>query len=169
MRILQSKSANFYDERGLSIKVTLLRELISHRLEDCDTMQDYISRKKSSSIKLAGIGFKMDDEWLGALMLAGLTSEFQPLIMGIEANNEKISSDLVTLKLIDVKLQNQLKAGALVAKAKVGKKNKKKFIKKCYTCGSTTHISKNCDSKGESSGKDKKQSTFIAMFSNAVS
>lgn len=92
-----------YEDRGLLRKVTLLRELISIRLEDCDGMQSYVDYMKAAANRLAGIGFNVDDVWLGAMLLAGLTDEFKPLIMGLESSVTAINADLVTGKLLDMK------------------------------------------------------------------
>lgn len=97
---------HLYEDRGLSRRITLLRELISTRLEDSDNMNDYIGKLKSTSNKLTGIGFELSSEWLGAIMLAGLTEDYRPLIMGIETNNEQITADLITSKLLDMQLTN---------------------------------------------------------------
>lgn len=161
---------NLYEDRGLSRRITLLRELISIRLDDCDGMNDYIDKIKSTSNKLIGIGFDLNSEWLGAIMLAGLTDEFKPLIMSIEANNEKITSDLITSKLLD--MQSSDKTSAFF-----NKKSKKKSLKpkKCYSCGSLTHLSNKCDKKGNKSTDDKgeksekkfeskKKAAFVALM-----
>lgn len=143
---------NLYEDRGLSRRITLLRELISIRLEDSENMNDYIGKIKATSNKLCGIGFVLTSEWLGAIMLAGLTEDFRPLIMGIETNNEAITADLITSKLLDLQA-----AGGSDANAFFSKNKKKKFQKrKCYTCGSTSHLSNSCDKKGGKMDKNDK-------------
>lgn len=47
------------------------------------------------------VGFDITDEWMGAILLAGLTDKFQPFIMGIEASEAKITSDTIVSKLLD--------------------------------------------------------------------
>lgn len=143
---------NLYEDRGLSRRITLLRELISIRLEDSDNMNDYIGKIKLTSNKLIGIGFNLTSEWLGAIMLAGLTEDFRPLIMGIETNNEAITADLITTKLLDMQA-----SGSGDTSAFFNKNKKKKFQKrKCYTCGSTSHLSNSCDKKGAKTDKAEK-------------
>lgn len=53
---------NLYEDRGLSRRITLLRELISIRLEDAQNMNDYIGKIKSTSNKFTGIGFNLTSE-----------------------------------------------------------------------------------------------------------
>lgn len=75
---------NMYDDKGLSRKIGLLRQLITIRLENCSTMSEYVSKIIGTANKLSGIGFKIDQDWIGAIMLAGLTDEYKSFIMGIE-------------------------------------------------------------------------------------
>lgn len=91
-----------YENKGLSREIALLVQLILPRLEECDGMQEYIDKKISAANKLTGIGFEVNDEWLGCILLAGLTEEYRPMIMSIESNGQNISADYVTSKLVDV-------------------------------------------------------------------
>lgn len=126
----------------------------SVRLEDCGSSQSYIKQIKSAANKLTGSGFKLVDEWFASIMLAGLTDVFKPLFMGIEPNNEKITSDTVTGKLLDLQSSNGWSKSAFYTKNM--KWNKKKSDKKCFDCGSTQNFSKQCDKKGENKNNDKK-------------
>lgn len=69
-------------------------------------MQEYVDQIVSTSNKLVGIGFEIGDEWMGAILLAGLTDHFKPFIMRIESNNEKLSSDSILSKLLDMKAKS---------------------------------------------------------------
>lgn len=80
-----------YEDKGLARKIGLLRNLISIRLESCTNMQDYVDKIVSTSNKLTGVGFDISDEWMGAILLAGLSEDYRPLILGIEASEKKIS------------------------------------------------------------------------------
>lgn len=93
-------------DRGLSKPITLLRDLISFTLENADNMNDYIGKFESTANKLAGIGFVISSEWLGAM--AGLTENYNPLIMGIETN--MITADLSTSKLFDMPSSSETSA-----------------------------------------------------------
>lgn len=74
-----------YQDKGLCRKIGLLHSLISTRLESCDGIQQYVDEILNHSSKLSGIGFKMSDEWIVAILLAGLTEDFKPFIM-VEAS-----------------------------------------------------------------------------------
>lgn len=151
---------NLYDDRGLTRRITLLRDLISIRLEDMESMNEYVDKIKTTSNKLTGIGFNLTEEWLGAIMLAGLTDEFRPLIMTIEGNKEAISSDLISSKLLD--MQSSKSSAAFFNKNKY-KKNANKQ-RKCYNCHSTTHLANKCDKKKDKNSQGGKTETKKAAF-----
>ncbi|GBP89948.1 Retrovirus-related Pol polyprotein from transposon TNT 1-94 [Eumeta japonica] len=89
-----------FQDSGLLRKVGLLRDLINTNLETSTSVEDYVNKIMSSAHKLRNIGFNVDDEWLGTLMLAGLPDEYKPMIMGIESSGVKISADLIKTKLL---------------------------------------------------------------------
>lgn len=124
---------NLFEDNGLSRKIGLLRNLISGRLEDSDSMQSYVDGIVDNANKLDGIGFTITDEWKTAILLAGLTVEYKPFIMGIEASNSTLTSDAIISKLLDSQASD--------AKGDAFFSNKKKFAKrantekkKCPTC-----------------------------------
>ncbi|KAJ8886743.1 hypothetical protein PR048_012955 [Dryococelus australis] len=48
------------------------------------------------------MGFNIDGEWIGALLLAGLPEKFPPIILAIEHSGIAISTDCVKTKLLDM-------------------------------------------------------------------
>lgn len=76
---------NLFAEKGLSRKITLLRNLIEVRLQNCESMQEYVDSIASYSQKLHGIGFEINDDWKNAILLASLSDNFKPFIMGLKA------------------------------------------------------------------------------------
>lgn len=145
-----TKLKTSYEDRGLLRRITLLYELISIRLEDCDGVQNYVDQLRATSNRLTGVGFKIDDTWLAAMMLAGLTDEFKTLIMGLESTNTDVTTDLVTGKLLDMK-----NFTAKNGEAFFSKKSWKKKVRKCYECGSEQHLSNACDKRDKNSEKVK--------------
>lgn len=156
-----------YDDRGLTRRITLLRELISIRLDDMDGMNEYVDKIKTTSNKLTGIGFKLTDEWLGAIMLAGLTKEFDPLVMTIEGSPDAMTADNISAKLLD--MQSSSTSTAFFGKNKNKKKQHNKQ-RKCFKCGSTQHLANKCDrpeeknSEKEKNKKEKKKTAFVALM-----
>lgn len=80
-----------YEDKGLSRRIGLLRTLITTSLDACENMDDYVSKVIGTANKLNSIGFPITEEWVGSFLLAGLTDEYKPFIMGIESSGTTIS------------------------------------------------------------------------------
>ncbi|CAD7092634.1 unnamed protein product [Hermetia illucens] len=118
-----------FDDSGFTRKISLLRNLISIRLENCTSMTAYVTQiveagqklqgtgirlRNCTSItayitqiveagqKLQGTGFGMNDEWIGSIMLAGLSEKYMPMIMVIEHSGMVITTDSIKGKLMDM-------------------------------------------------------------------
>nr|XP_032528131.1 uncharacterized protein LOC116778294 [Danaus plexippus plexippus] len=61
-----------FDDSGYTRKISLLRNLINIRLENCETMTQYVTQIVETGQRLQGTGFKITDEWIGALMFKAL-------------------------------------------------------------------------------------------------
>lgn len=151
-----------YEDKGLSRKAALLGNLLSNKLAECDGVQDYVSRIKTAAIKLSSIGFAVNDEWLGAILLAGLTDEYKPFIMALEANGRDISGDMIMSKLIDTCAGSSNENNAFLGKFK--KKNKQFKKRRCYNCDSFKHLSNACDKPKKNNNNDKKEKSAKAAF-----
>lgn len=88
---LWTKLKELFEDKGLVRRIGLLRKLVTTQLENCETMKDYVGQIFETSNKLHGIGFSVADEWLASILLAGQTSEFQPMIMGFENSGAKLA------------------------------------------------------------------------------
>ncbi|XP_046472611.1 uncharacterized protein [Neodiprion pinetum] len=96
-----------FEDSGLTRRVELLRTLVTCRLENCETVEEYVNQVVSTAHKLTGIGFEVSDEWIGTFSLAGLPDEYKPMIMGIESSGTRITGDAIKTKLLqDVKSTN---------------------------------------------------------------
>lgn len=159
-----------YEDTGLSRKISLLRNLITTRLENFDNnMQSYIDQIMLYANKLNGIGFKMDDEWTSAILLAGLTDEYKPFIMSIEASNTKLEVNNLITKLVDTRSNQSSGNGeAFFSKNKMHKKKKfnKNFKRKCFSCGSEEHLQNECDKATKNSSRPKAKAVFIGIDKN---
>lgn len=144
---------DMYDDKGLSRRIGLLRQSISIRLENCSTMSEYVSKIIGTANKLSGIGFKIDQEWIGAILLAGLTGEYKSF-MGIESSGIGITGDKIKSKLLESdygKTDSSAESAFFGAgKGKKGGSKNRKFRPKCFNCGMRGHISKKCKAKQKS-------------------
>lgn len=161
-----------FDDKGLTRRVGLLRDLITTTLETCQGIEDYVSKIMSTAHKLRNIGFNVNDEWLGTLLLAGLPEVYQPMIMALESSGVAITSDSVKTKLLqDVR---STETNALYVNKNKGKRSQ--FAKqasektstgkgpRCFVCNKYGHISKNCRNK-KSKEKSEQSTNYVAVFS----
>lgn len=65
-------------------------------------MGAHVNQIVETGQKLRGTGFKIDDEWIGSLLLAGLPEKFSPMIMAIEHSGIVITTDSIIMKLLDL-------------------------------------------------------------------
>lgn len=156
--------AKAFDDTGLTRRVGLLRELCTTTLTSCQNVEEYVSKIMTTAHKLRNIGFKVDDEWLGTLLLSGLPESYQPMIIAVESSGIKISADSVKSKILqDVKM-NESQTSAFAINQNFKKKGYKKSFQKgprCYSCNKYGHISTECKSKKK--GKVE-SSSYAAAF-----
>ncbi|GBP30596.1 Retrovirus-related Pol polyprotein from transposon TNT 1-94 [Eumeta japonica] len=158
-----------FEDRGLTRKVGLLKDLINTTLETSESVESYVNKIMSSAHKLRNINFNVDDEWLGTLMLAGLPDSYKPMIMGIESSGVKISADLIKTKLLQEVKSIDSDTTVLYTKHNNVKdpQNNPKKGPRCFICNKYGHISKNCKSKKAIQNKNK-DTSYVAVFSAAT-
>lgn len=146
-----------FEDSGLTRKVAILQKLVSLKLNDCDSMEDYINRMVSLWSKVKRVGFKIDEEIIGSLMLGGLPDEYTPMVMGIENSGKKITVDSVkTILLQEVKFESKNDESALATKMKGKSKKFSKEKIRCYECNEIGHIARNCTKKRKKSDRTRK-------------
>lgn len=130
---------NAFSDTSTCRKVFLLQQFINTRLADCGSMEEYVNLMTSNWTKVKAVGFQIDDEVAASIMLAGLPTEYKPLIFGLENSDTKLTTDYVKgILLQGAILDNKSEqATALFVK-------KKKYFKrvKCFNCGGPHFASK---------------------------
>jgi hypothetical protein len=89
-----------FEDTGLSNKISLLRTLITTRLEACANVEEYVNKIVSTAHKLNSLKLTVSDEWIGCILLAGLPEIYKPMIMGIESSGVKITADSIKTKIL---------------------------------------------------------------------
>lgn len=186
---LWQKLQTMFDDSGFSRRITLLRNLISIRLDNCESMTNYVTQIMDTAQKLSGTGFSVNDEWIGCLMLAGLPEKYFPMIMAIEHSGIAITGDVVKTKLIDLAANdNSCEPGsAFLSRGQYNRNNYKvgsnakndssnhhggglsmsgstKKIIKCYRCKQLGHYKSQC--KQSDQQQLKRSNAFSAVFLN---
>lgn len=123
-----------FESAGVIRQVGILKQWITLQLAECESIQNYVSKWLELLAKVKLADYDISDKLAGAVMLCGLSEEFKPMIMGIEANNEKITVDFVKNILLQ-SVEFEMDGGtALVVKNKKFTNRIKKDVK-CYECG----------------------------------
>lgn len=133
--------AKTFENRGLVGRLSLLRKLFSVKFEDFSDMSKYVSEIMTLSQKLTDMDAAIDDEFVGVILLSGLPSSFDPLVMTLESSEQKLTSEIVKTKLLmeDHRREKDVKETAFAADGLP-----KVFKGKCYHCHKVGHIRPNC-------------------------
>lgn len=167
-----------YEDSGFTRKIGLLRTLISLRYENCVSMEAYVTSVIETSRKLDRTGFKINEEWIGSLLLAGLPERFGPMIMAIEHSGIAVTADEIKTKLLDMETESKTSSasGAFASKAtrkpKEGRgtgdiKTKVRNDVTCYKCKQKGHFQNKCPNNIEQTKKkENKTNAFSVIFLN---
>lgn len=170
-----------FDDLGYSRKISLVRNLIIIRLDNCESMTNYVSQIIETVQKLIGTGFEINDQWMGSLMLAGLPEKFSPMIMAIEHSGIEITADAIKTKLLDMSANFEVKSasafaarnyhkdqrqgryvgntGTLSVNASGNKSNLARKVIRCYKCKKIGNFKNQC-----SGAYNTKTNAFNAVF-----
>ena len=75
-----------FQDDGLIRRFGLLDKLTSIKLEECETVEDYVDQLVTTATDLSEIGFVVNDQWLASLLLKILPEYYNPMIMGLQAS-----------------------------------------------------------------------------------
>lgn len=152
-----------FEDKGIVRKVTLLKQWIGLKLDDCKSMQEYVSKCLVLKSQVKSAGFAIDDEVSASIMLCGLNDQYKPMVLSVETKGDKLTVDYVKNLLLQEIDGESTGESALMAKRK--EKFKKKFVVKCYNCGGP-HLRKSCDKiDGRKDKKDKGETALYSAFS----
>lgn len=97
-------------------------------------------------------GFKIDEEWVGSLLLAGLPERFAPMIMAVEHSGIKVTTESIKTKLLDMQKDGVGEQnGAFVAR-------KKPHFTKKFTDGDRNKLA------GKTADKKKDRNTYCRLL-----
>ncbi|KOB66112.1 Retrovirus-related Pol polyprotein from transposon TNT 1-94 [Operophtera brumata] len=139
-------------------------------LEAWNALQDAYEDKGMAQ-DLADIGKVIEDSSIAAILLGGLTSRYEPLIMALENSNVEVSTELVKRKLLNEmsKIDSTESDAAFQLKNRstdVHKLKKNKPIV-CYECNKPGHKRPDCPlrNKEKKGGtlSDKETTSFSAL------
>lgn len=152
-----------FENKSVSRKVDLLRQLVQLKLSECDSMEDYVNKMILTSIQVSSAGLKLDDEITASLMLAGLPEEFLPMVLAVENSNDKLTIDTVKSVLLqDVKFDSNNSGGAFYSKNNKYS-NSKKYLR-CHGCGEVGHFINSCVKRKNNKYNKNKNNVLLTSF-----
>lgn len=133
-----------YADGGLLRRLYLLRKLFNVKLTSFNTIEEYLNDIQTTSQALVSIKAGLDDEFVGIIMLAGLTEAYNSLVMTLEHSNVKISTETVTAALLKESMRKNTTEdnSALMSK----NDNTKKMVI-CHLCKKKGHYKWQCKEK----------------------
>lgn len=140
-----------YEVQSLNSRLKIMRKLCSISLGDFNSMETYINAATELADRLRMMNKPLDDDFFSAIILQGLTPEYDPLVMSLEASNADLSSDAIKNKLLAGE-RDSAEDQALFVNRHIKKKEDKSFRRdqkerKCYICGSKSHFQNQCEKR----------------------
>lgn len=155
-----------FEDNGLTRRVGLLRTLITTRLEDSENVEDYVNKIVGTAHKLSNVGLIVSEEWVGTILLAGLSKEYEPMIMGIESSGVKVTGDSIKTKLLQDIKSTSRESAMFSGEHKKTQKPDSTYVRnnsvkkiRCFQCNKYGHYARNCDKPKKEKPKD------VALFS----
>lgn len=143
-----------FEDSGLCRKVELLKQMVRLTLNSCDSIEDYVNKMVTLSLKVQKAGLNIENEVVASLMLAGLPDEYSPLVMALENSSKKLTVDAVKTTLLQEtrfqKMPDMIESEALVVKAK---RDQKANNFRCHCCGEVGHFAKYCSKRSHDESK----------------
>lgn len=154
--------AKAFEDSGAVRKVTLLKQWITLKLSDFESMQEYVNQCLVLRSRVKSAGFDIAENVAGSIMLCGLPDSFKSLVMGIESKSDEITVDYVKNVLLqEVDFNNEGETAMAVKNKKFGKKNKNV---KCYDCHGPHYRNKCPLRKKYNSGDSEKSNVVLCAF-----
>lgn len=157
-----------FEDKGAVRKIGTLGSWFTLKLQDCESMEDYVSKHLNLRSKVKAAGFNIEEEVAASIMLVGLPEEYKPMVMSIRVKSGDLTVDYVkNLLLQDVDYGNDGGNQTALMARKTFKKNKKV---KCYDCKGP-HYRNKCPQRMKKDGNEKSSdkrdvvlySSFIAQ------
>lgn len=109
------------------------------------TIQSYVNEVLTLAQQISAFSNALEDEFLGVILLNGITPHCDAMVLALENSNAKITSDLIKSKLLDQAEKSSEFGGDQQALFT----SKDRNPSKCFSCNRHGHLSKNCPLKNK--------------------
>ena len=138
------KLSDQFQKETWANKLELRRKLYSLKLKEGDSVQEHIRKMTETFEELAVIGDPMKEEDQVVYLLASLPESFNMLVTALEANPDVPQMEVVTERLLHEERKQQDREDSERSHLKAMTVTRSKGVLKCYHCGKTGHIKRNC-------------------------
>ncbi|CAI5768508.1 Retrovirus-related Pol polyprotein from transposon TNT 1-94 [Podarcis lilfordi] len=146
-------------------KIHVIRSLFEKRLSPGEPIRDHIAQMLTIFSKLRQLNVPFPDELKAYTLLSSLDRSYENLVLTMETMPpQDLTIEYISGRLIDEesKRQRAVKEGAGCTPrksgggaARSGEDCVRAFVsKRCYRCGSNTHLVRNCPLEAQDGGKD---------------
>ena len=154
--VVWRKLADQFQKKTWANKLALRRRIYSLKLKENEPVQQHIKSMMEIFQELCIIGDAVEEEDRVVHLLASLPESFDMLVTALEANSEVPKLETVTERLLHEERKFKEKAiisdGVKYPKALATGRNRHSNGPKCYHCGRTGHIKRNCRELKEKEG-----------------
>lgn len=118
--------------------------MVITRLENCESVEQYVTEIVSAAHQLSSIGLEVKEEWIGTILLTGLPERYGPMIMALKNSGIAITGGSIKTKLLQEVKSNEISKPKntdsnttfYIKKHSVNKSSSSSSKKgpKCYSC-----------------------------------
>lgn len=149
------KLKEVHERTGVASRLYLRRKFLTLRMEEGADIQKHINKIRELAQKLIAVGEKLGEEDLVSTLLYSLPESYETLVVSLESKEEILSMEDLTARLLHEE-QRRKEAGkasdameksekAFLSTGKhLGERKPKNKDRKCFYCGKTGHLKKNC-------------------------
>lgn len=142
-----NKLRDFHVQTTLSARVRILKQLMMIRIEEGISMQQHLQSVFEKFNQMNEIGHGLENDLAVSIILASLSSEYEPLITALEAwDKERLTIEAVRAKLIE-EYQRKVQVKQEEDQSETALKSVKKNDWFCTGCNKKGHTLKFCRSK----------------------
>lgn len=143
------KLKEFHEKDTPNSRVSILRKLMTKRLEEGGDVELHVNEMNELFQKLLALGEEFKPEFiLSATLIGSLPESYNGLAVILESRNDELTSSLVCSKIIDEykrrkERKEEFKETALKISSSFTKSNRNEMV--CFFCEKKGHFKQNCE------------------------